>query len=96
MEGNTNDLKIDALEKPLLKPHQFAVGHALHATGHVLKQDKESIFLGEGEVYLTFESKPEALDYMKRTVLEMPSIECWMVDSVGKHVVTIDPNGERH
>ena len=82
------------IEKPNLKSHQYAVGQAALATGNVLKTDK-SPYLQNGEVYLIFDSKDEAENYMKRTVEEHPAIECWMENSLGEHVMTIDKDGER-
>lgn len=93
--GGRIDVQNGYDRKTYLKPNQFAVGHALYSTGQILEKDKTSFHLGKGEVYLIFDSKPEALNYMKRTVTDMPNIECWMEDSSGNHIVTIDPNGER-
>ncbi len=82
------------MKKQKLKIHQFAVAKAKFATGIVLKTD-HSYYLEKGEVYLTFDSKEEALTFMKQTIHEHPEIECWMEDSKGNLVITLDKNGER-
>jgi ethanolamine ammonia-lyase small subunit len=82
------------MDRPKLKPNQFAVGHAEYSTGHVLKTDK-TLYVQRGDVYLIFESKDDALSYIMKTVKENPDIECWIEDSLGTHLITIDKNGER-
>jgi len=82
------------MKKPKLNPNQFAVGQAEYSTGHVLNVVK-TIHHQNGEVYLVFESKDEALTYIKNTLIENPNIECWMENSLGEFVITIDINGER-
>ena len=49
-----------------------------------------------GEVFLIFDSKDNALNYIMKTVKEYPNIECWMENGLGEHVITIDRNGERN
>jgi len=82
------------MHKPKLKPNQFAVAHSEYSTGHLLKTDK-TLFLQNGEVFLIFETKEQALKYIIKTVKENPEIECWMENYLGELVITIDKNGER-
>ncbi|MCH2225585.1 MAG: hypothetical protein MK066_12515 [Crocinitomicaceae bacterium] len=78
-----------------LKNGQHSVGHAECTTGHVLTIDKE-IYFQKGTIYLNFSSKKEGIEYMEKFINENPDIECWMLDSFGEHVITIDQNGERN
>ena len=73
---------------------QYSVGHAKLDTGHVLKTDK-TIYRQSGSIYLNFASKQKGIDYIQKTVNESPHIECWILDSIGEHVITIDTDGER-
>ena len=82
----------DGREK--LKSGQYSVGHAYLATGHVLKTDK-TIHQQRGAIFLNFDSKQQGINYIEKTVNENPDIECWMIDSLGEHVITIDKDGER-
>lgn len=83
------------MERPKLELNQFAVGHAEYSTGHVLKVDK-TLYNQTGDVFLIYDSKDDALIYIMKTVRENPNIECWMENSLGEHIITIDKNGERN
>lgn len=63
------------MKRPQVESYQFIVGHAELAAGHVLKPDR-SLYLQEGEVYLIFDSKNEAMNYMVKTIEDHPEIEC--------------------
>lgn len=82
------------MKKPKLLPHQFAVAQAELSSGIVL-QTNRSYYQQKGNVYFTFDSKEEALTFINQTIHEHPEVECWMEDCKGKHVITIDKNGER-
>ena len=82
------------MKKPAMKSFQFAVGHSNISSGHVLKTDR-TVFLGEGEVFLIFDTEREANDYMQDRVSREPEIECWVEDSSGRHIRTLNKNGER-
>lgn len=82
------------MNRPTLKSNQLAVGQADFLTGHVLKIDR-TVYRQQGDVFLIFDSQEEAIEYCERTVKECPTIECWIEDSSGKYLMTIDTNGKR-
>ncbi len=84
------------MEKPNLKDNQYAVLHAEYATGHVLNIDKTKHIVPQGgEVFLIFESKNEAFEYVKKITKENPTIECSIWNAKNQHLATFDLNGER-
>ncbi len=87
----------NTLKKPKLEPHQFAVGQAEYATGHVLNFDKTLYLEGINDVgvFLVFNSEEEAMNYISRTIKENPDIECWLENHLGDHIRTMDKTGVR-
>jgi hypothetical protein len=82
------------MNRPQLNSNQYAVGQAEFLTGHILKIDK-TIYGQQGDVFLVFDSQEAAIEYCERTVKECPTIECWIEDSLGNHLMTIDTKGKR-
>ncbi len=85
------------MKYPNLGKNQFAVGTAKLATGHVLKKDGSYFLAGDeiSEIYEVFDSYEEAKKIVVDRVSEKSEIECWIIDSEGKHLFTYDRNGER-
>ncbi len=50
----------------------------------------------DGEVYFIYDSKESAIAYIERTVNENPEIECWIENSLGEIIMTIDKNGRKN
>ncbi len=82
------------MKKQILKQHQFGVGHVEYSTGNVLGADL-ALFTGSGNLLLIFDSESEADNYMKQAVRRDSDIECWLQDSSGKHIRTLEPNKGR-
>ena len=83
-----------------IKPeYKYRVGNADYSTGIVMKKDGE-IFLNsqdniESEMYHNFEDFQNAKNFAIKKVKENPQIECFIIDELGKHIITFDLNGER-
>jgi len=85
------------MEIPFLKDNQFAVGKAQLSTGHVLRNDGTLFSNGQSinDMYEIFESYQEAEIFILKKIKDCPEIECWIVNAIGEHVITIDYGGER-
>lgn len=96
--GNIDDKIALNLKKeirfPELELNQVALHFASYATGHVLKPNKE-LYLGEGEIYMVFDSIEEAKDYAREAIRNDPGIECIVRDAPENLVFIIDPKEVR-
>ena len=83
---------------PHLKGNQCAVGKAECATGHVLNNIGTLFLDGQdiNEMYEIFGSYEEARDFEIQKVTMCPQIECWIVNSKGEHLVTLNKDGQRN
>lgn len=81
IELNLNEITLF----PVLKNKQVAVSLAKTKTGQVLRTDKE-LYLGEGEIYSTFDTVEEAKKYANKIVCENEDIECWILTDKDKAV----------
>lgn len=82
---------------PELASHQYAVGRAELATGHVLKRDGSLFQQDEdfNEIFDIFNSLEEAKAFAELKTELNPELECWIINAAGITIYVFDKNGER-